>query len=320
MSLTQQQLRRLVGLIDLPGYAGVERALDRWFRTLVMIEAVSASIVWTGVIGLLTEWLMGQLLVLAVGILVAGMMLPAYVELVRVNAVQIEKVLSLIGLAGGGIIGLLWNRQAGGVAMMLAGTVGTFLGWLAGLSLSKVAKFLGRLGQWGVLVGLPVALPGKWIALALLQRRLRGGYPAWLDSSGEFIVRLGGVGIDQVCFGTRRLFVSDPKFRSLGSEEKLRFTGAEILGGLNFAQKPFFLTIQPEHDASGMGSPASEIEEPQWINPTTGLPMIGNIAGGIDVGGTPWCQLQAMEAIHDSSDWHPVQHDIASNHDSTDPY
>ena len=27
----------------------------------------------------------------------------------------------------------------------------------------------------------------------------------------------------------------------------------------------------------------------QWFNPTTGLPMLGDMPGGIDVGGTQWC-------------------------------
>lgn len=38
-------------------------------------------------------------------------------------------------------------------------------------------------------------------------------------------------------------------------------------------------------DSRGYSSDGSGV---QWINPTTGLPMVGNVAGGIDVGGHMW--------------------------------
>jgi hypothetical protein len=45
--------------------------------------------------------------------------------------------------------------------------------------------------------------------------------------------------------------------------------------------------------------------EPQWNNPATGLQTVGNVCGGIDIGGNEWCHNNAIESmsIGDSYDY-----------------
>ncbi|MCW3478740.1 hypothetical protein OL229_04035 [Neisseriaceae bacterium JH1-16] len=303
---TSHKLKYLADCIDLPGHKTVSRLSLWWNRLTPLIDAAAAATVWYLVLQLFGTGA-AKILPIAPAFFLVGSLLPIVVDLVKLRNLENSAAAlgAVIGLLIGVISALLDHKTLVGVAIYGGG--GAAIGLIAGL-LTVVA---GSLAMWvmhvAIMVGRPIAWPIKKTITAVLNMNIRRRF-GWCEN-GRPVLVFGIDGVSHVDGANRSIFVAEPHLRRNGHSEDLgipKFTYQQLSDRsyvdtalVNAALKVAAMGQvderykQPEFQWFTLSTPSGatwtgEEMMPQVLNPTTGLPMVGNTAGGMDVDGNLW--------------------------------
>lgn len=298
MGWTTDSLIKLVEHIDLPGHDRMVRTLRRWAWLCAGLGGLFAALFWTGIAfagGLRGQWLIAT----GVGLLPALILLSRYrdvVDRVALNAlnrvgVTVATLLAALCLIVGALLG---TREADAVMYALIyGAAGGVGGYIAGMFINMFAELAVRLvPSLFLLPGWLLSLPLVWLLCVVNNFLIRRRFPEWRRGKVQ-VVKLSTQGAAIVSPGHAPLFVASPALRRDGKADAQgipRFNQAELLSNPTHVGA----VMAAAAAAAAASYAAGDIEfdhapAMQWFNPATGLPMLGDMPGGIDVGGTLWC-------------------------------
>ncbi|CAD6559534.1 hypothetical protein LMG27952_06887 [Paraburkholderia hiiakae] len=152
------------------------------------------------------------------------------------------------------------------------------------LFVPHACMLIGLLWHWSTFLGTPVTAPVVALISSSMNRTVERKFPAWRACS--LVFQRNAIRFNT---GNKPVFVASKSLRREGEAQRV---GTPVFTYAQFSNRALVAsTMQAAIDQAQ----ASGAEPPQWLNPATGLPTVGNIAGGIDVGGNQWGHNQLVD-------------------------
>lgn len=303
---TSHKLKHLADCIDLPDHKMVSHISLWWNRIAPLIDAVAAATVWHLVLQVFGTGA-AKTLPIAPAFFLAALFLPIIVDLIKLR--NLENSVAGLGAVFGLLIGVIiaLSRHTTLLEVVIYGGGGAIIGLIVGL----LAVMAGSLVMWvmfvAFMVGRPIAWPIKKTITAILNMNIRRR-SGWCEN-GCPVLAFDIDGVSHVDGANRSIFVATPHLRRNGHSEDFgipKFTYQQLNNRsyVDTALADAALKVaamrqvderykQPEFQWFSLSTPSGatwtgEEMMPQVLNPTTGLPMIENTIGSLDVGGNLW--------------------------------
>ncbi|MBF6618038.1 MAG: hypothetical protein ITG07_15085 [Candidimonas sp.] len=315
--------------IDLPGHDKVISKVKFYINLSSALMALTAATFWAAIAWWLTRFetpfyvtLAGAMLILLfIWCRYGDDLTTWYNRRLKKTLPSIAGVLCVVGFVLAGYAGYISFGESDRLNVVLWAFGGAIAGGLIGSVGVMILCALTALALWIALIPGMVVQPLLSLISYAFRRHFKKHHSEWLVDGNKLLVNFVGGNIS-VSGTTKNVYVVDPALRrnGLAEERKIpRFTYSQLMNerkasvdltkaaiagaaasGLYIATSGSSAANQvneTSHDLASAFDSAlngSNLEMPVF-NPTTGLPMVGNIHGGIDVGGNLYGHVDAID-------------------------
>jgi hypothetical protein len=292
MGYSRKEFIKLIEHVDLPGHDDVVRMTRQWNAVLATLESIVPVLFICAAIKLLSGDTTYAVMA-GCGLLVARFL--AYLSNVVEPAHMIGVLLPILA-------GAVWFLSKNVEATVTAGIIAIFS--------PLVCALVGMLWHWVSFLSTPVVGPVMSLVAGHMNGKIARELPAWRSPSVSFVFQRKDLSFQP---GNTPVFVAYKSLRRNGEAQKL---GIPLFTHAQFSNPAHVRTTMNAALAEAEAQALSSDTQVQWANPATGLPTVGNMAGGIDVAGNQWGRNAVMD-INPGSGLPtvagPGTHDVAGN-------
>lgn len=265
-----------------------------WRLLLRIMNAVAATIAIEVILVWLAVLPKKYVLTYEIAVFVVGLFTPYLIDLINRKFYALEEALTRLGALLGLVIGSAIGWWSSDWQLSLAlGVIGAGAGWVGANFILPVIQLIGWLVDLVMMIGTPLSWPIKWV----LEMRLKFNARKAQKPRGTTV-------IDNPDLTSMFSSASGKGSTGKGGYMGAAMAGATGLAALGATQMAAGSSQIDSETNSFNGDYSSTSEDPMpsmtWINPTTGLPMMNDMPGGLDVGGNLWGDTSQFD--HGSSD------------------